>query len=283
MISRAILKILTRKPWVADMRDPWTTEELRYGSKNWRLAIDKYSERLLLRNADIVIGVTPGWLDDLKQLAGEVEKDGKFELITNGYDESDFAGYPLPDLNSKNEIMMSHVGNMFEGGLEPLISGIQNLNGSLMDRLRVELIGYVHPSDQDRLANSPAQKTFICQSQKISHIESLEKMRASHVLLLSLPLEYYPGKVFEYMRVGRPVLAIVPDGSVLNLIKRAQIGLVFLRDDEEGLTEAINQIVDDYDGFVKQNYRPDWNFIRQFERKTLSKKLSSILDRISIN
>ena len=85
------------------------------------------------------------------------------------------------------------------------------------------------------------------------------------------------------MRVGRPVLAIVPDGSVSNLIKRAQIGLVFLRDDEEGLTEAINQIVDDYDGFVKQNYRPDWNFIRQFERKTLSKKLSSILDRISIN
>jgi glycosyltransferase involved in cell wall biosynthesis len=281
MISGLTLKKLTGRPWVADMRDPWTTEELRYGSKSWRRLIDKYSERLLLKKADIIVGVTPGWLNDLKRLAGEENVEGKYELITNGYDESDFAGYPLPNLKFENEILLSHVGSMFEGGLEPLLMSLQNVNGSLLDRLRIELIGYIHPSDQKSLAKSPAQGSFIYQSQRITHVESLEKMRSSHVLLLSLPLEYYPGKVFEYMRVGRPVLAIVPEGSVSRLVKKAQIGPVLKRDDSEGIIGVLGQIVDDYDEFVSQYYQPDWEFICQFERETLSKKLSNIFDRIS--
>lgn len=281
MISGLILKIITGKSWVADMRDPWTTEELRYRSKSWRRAIDKYFERMLLKNADIVIGVTPGWLNDLKRLAGEEGRSGKYELITNGYDESDFASHPLPELNCENEILISHVGSMFEGGLQPLLSSIQNVNGSMVSRLRIDLIGYIHPKDQERLANSPARGSFDYQAQRISHVESLDKMRASHVLLLSLPLEYYPGKVFEYMRVGRPVLAVVPEGSVSELVKQAQIGAVFNHEDTGEITGVINQIVGDYDGFLEDYYRPDWDFIRQFERENLAKRLSEILDKVS--
>jgi hypothetical protein len=83
------------------------------------------------------------------------------------------------------------------------------------------------------------------------------------------------------MRVGRPVLAIVPEGSVSRLVKKAQIGPVLKRDDSEGIIGVLGQIVDDYDGFVSQYYQPDWEFICQFERETLSKKLSNIFDRIS--
>ncbi|MGW8144264.1 MAG: glycosyltransferase [Anaerolineales bacterium] len=281
MISGFILKLTTGRPWVADMRDPWTTEELRYRSRSWRRVIDKFFERLLLRNADLVIGVTPGWLDDLKRLAGEEDLDGKYVLITNGYDESDFAGYILPVLENRREIIISHIGSMFEGGLQPLLTSIQSANGSLDNRLRIELIGYIHPSDQASLESSKIKDSFVYKSERITHVESLERMRASHVLLLSLPLEYYPGKVFEYMRLGRPVLAIAPEGSVSRLVKKAQIGPVLDRDDNKGLMEILDYIANDYDGFVNQFYKPDWGFIRQFERKTLTEKLSAVFDRLS--
>ena len=123
--------------------------------------------------------------------------------------------------------------------------------------------------------------TLTYHSNRITHVQSLQIMRESHILLLSLPLEYYPGKVFEYMRVGRPVLALVPDGSVANLIQRAQIGCVINRDNIGRLSKVLEQIVFDYDGFVQQYYQPNWEFIQQFERKILTKKLSSIFERVS--
>lgn len=282
LVSGLILKKITGRPWVADMRDPWTTEELRYGTKSWRRAIDKYFERLCLRNADIIIGVTPMWLEDLQRITGEESAVGKFELITNGYDESDFADCSVPSLNSKSEIMISHVGSMFRGGLEPLLLSLNNINGALLERIRFELIGYVHPLDQENLANSTARNSFYYQPKRVTHVQSLQIMRESHVLLLTLPFEYYPGKVFEYMRVGRPVLALVPEGSVANLIEQAQIGCVIYRENIDRLSEVLEQILFDYDGFVQKHYQPNWDFIRQFERKILTKKLSSVFDRVSV-
>ena len=35
--------------------------------------------------------------------------------------------------------------------------------------------------------------------------------------------------------------------------------------------------------FVEEYYRPDWDFIRQFKRETLTAQLGKILDRVSSN
>jgi glycosyltransferase involved in cell wall biosynthesis len=280
LISGWILKMLTGCPWVADLRDPWTTEELRYRTKSWRRAVDKYFERICFRNADIVIGVTPGWLNDLQRLAGEESRVGKYELVTNGYDESDFADYALPELKRDSEIRISHVGSIFQGALEPLLESMMDLNGALQDRIRFEFIGYIHPADLACLAQSSVKDSFKLQAKRITHVQSLKVMRESHILLFTLPLEYYPGKVFEYMRVGRPVLALVPQGAVAKLIGQAQIGCVINRDDINRLGEILEQIGIDYDGFVRKYYQPNWDFIQQFERQNLTQKLGSIFDRV---
>lgn len=282
LISGLILKKLFRIPWIADMRDPWTTDKLRYRKKGWRRAVDKYIEKICLSNADIVISVTPKWLADLKSITGEEPLMGKYELITNGYDESDFEGHSLPDLSSKPEIIVSHVGSMFRGGLDPLLSTLKYFNSALLERIRFELIGYVHPIDQEILANSSARSSFNFQPTRVTHVQSLQIMRESHVLLLSLPFEYYPGKLFEYMRVGRPVLALVQEDSAAHLIEQMQIGCVIYRDNANKLSEILEEIVLDYDGFVQKYYHPNWDYIKQFDRKILTKKLGAIFDRVSV-
>lgn len=276
MLSGLVLKKLTGLSWVADIRDPWTTEELRYRSKSWRGVVNKYFERFFLRNADIVIGVTPNWVADLQRLARQESVTGKYKLITNGYDESDFEGTSIPKLDDISGVEISHIGSMFRGGLEPLLLGFQTIDTQAKERLRFKLIGYIHPRDQESLVKFPFNNAFAYRSKRITHVRALQIMRESHVLLLSLPFEYFPGKVFEYMRVGRPILALVPDGSMADLIQRAQIGCVVNREDTDRISEVLKQIAFDYDGFVNQYYQPDWRFIQRFERKILTKKLSSI-------
>jgi len=281
MLSGLILKKLTGRHWVADLRDPWTTEELRYRTTSWRGVVDRYLERLFLRNADIVIGVTPNWVADLQCLAREEEVNGKYELITNGYDETDFGNIPLPPLSVASGISISHVGSMFQGGLEPILSSLESTNGKVKERLNFKLVGYLHPCDRENLEISSSRNSFSYHSSRTSHAQALQMMQDSHVLLLSLPFEYYPGKVFEYMRLGRPVLALVPEGPAANLITEAQIGCVVNRVDIDALSQVFEDIALDYDGFVERYYRPNWEFIKNFERKNLTKKLAAIFDRVA--
>jgi glycosyltransferase involved in cell wall biosynthesis len=281
LISGLILQRFTGVPWVADMRDPWTTEELRYRSTGWRYSVDKYIERKCLGNADIVIGVHPKWIEDLGSRSEENHSSGKFVLITNGFDESDFSNHSLSDLNSDNGIKISHIGSMFEGSLEPLLTSLENLDNSILINLSLEFIGYIHPKDLDELNKSPVRRIINYQPQRIPHKKALEEMEGSHILFLSLPFEYFPGKIFEYMRTGRPVLAIVHNCSVRELIEKSQVGCVINQDDTDKLSEVLKQIVLDYDGFLQEYYHPNWDYISQFDRRNLTYKLSCVFDRVS--
>ena len=283
LITGLILKMITGVPWVADFRDPWTTEELRYRTTGWRSNVNRFVERKTLRGANSVIGVTPNWIDDLQHIAGETKKSNKYYLITNGYDEADFSSLTLADLTFNSEVKISHIGSMYQGSIEPLLNGLTQIDQSVITKLRVEIIGYMHPQDLDMLSSTSYPGKIIYQHQRITHEESLELMCNSHVLLLSLPFEYFPGKVFEYMRVGRPVLAIAQDGAVADLIKKSGIGYVVNQRDSENLVKILEQVALDYGAFVDTYYHPNWEYIHQFERRILTQKLSSIFYKESLN
>lgn len=283
LITGLILKTITGVPWVADFRDPWTTEKLRYGTTGWRLIVNRFIERHTLRGANSVIGVTPNWVEDLQRLADLPEISDKFYLITNGYDETDFSNQTLPDLESETKVKLSYIGSMYQGGIEILLNALSQIDQSALSKLRFEIIGYMHPSDLEKLNHANHLGNISYQPQRISHEKSLLVMRNSHVLLLTLPFEYYPGKVFEYMRVGRPVLAISEYDPITNLINQSGIGCVVNSNDTDNLTKTLEQIAFDYEGFNRSFYHPNWEYIHQFKRSVLTQKLSTIFNNVSNN
>jgi glycosyltransferase involved in cell wall biosynthesis len=283
LVTGWILKNITGIPWVADFRDPWTTDVLRYKSKGWRLRVNRFVEHHTLRGADSVIGVTPNWVEDLQSLAGEPEKSEKYHLITNGYDESDFTDFSLPELDVATAKKITHIGSIYHGGIEDLLNGLSHIDHSALSKLRIELIGYMHPHELEKLTHATYLSNISYQPDRISHEQSLVLMRNSHVLFLSLPYECYPGKVFEYMRVGRPVLAIAQPGAITNLINQTGIGCVVSRNDSDNLIKTLEQIAFDYEGFVGNYYHPNWEVIHQFERRVLTKKLSTVFNNVSTN
>ena len=81
-----------------------------------------------------------------------------------------------------------------------------------------------------------------------------------------------PGKLFEYMATGRPIIALGdPAGDSAEIIKEAQAGKVFRH-------EAIKDIEAYLEEQVSASGQSEKGKLEQFERKFFTGKLAKLLD-----
>lgn len=280
LLSGLLLKYITKKPWVVDMRDPWTTDNYRYKSTGLRLLIDKRVERYCISGADAVISVTPNWVEDLKKTSQNNCRNDHFFLITNGFDPDDFVS-EKSNLKQKDNgiIRLYHPGSLYKGSLEPLIKGIIKFQQrGIPSKLRCEFVGYIHPEEVHQLESSSAHEIVQWEPRRISHTDALEEMKKAQILFLSLPFDYFPSKLFEYMNAGRPILALTNTGNASELIRHSGTGCVVSPDNPDRLADVLEQIATDYTGFVTQYYQPERDVIRRYERRFLTERLSTVLN-----
>lgn len=279
LLTGRLLKALTGCPWVADLRDPWTTDVARYHNRGLRRSVDRVVERFCLRSADAVIAVKPDWLQDLRRRTGLPDHDRRFALITNGFDRDDFP--QASGCRAQNDIRnICYMGSLYRGAIDPLLSALDRLAPSVRARLHFTLVGYVHPFDLDRLNRSEVRGLFTHRPERMSHPQAVAIMQESAVLLLLLPFDYYPGKIFEYMQAGRPVLAVGREGEASELVSRAGIGSFVAAEDSERLAEMLAAIALDHDRFLAAHYRPRREVIDQYDRVALARRLAEVLDSV---
>jgi glycosyltransferase involved in cell wall biosynthesis len=65
----------------------------------------------------------------------------------------------------------------------------------------------------------------------VPHERAIQHLAESHAALCILDVvegveRIYPAKIFEIMRVGRPCLALTPDGALARLVRRHRLGEV---------------------------------------------------------
>ena len=88
-----------------------------------------------------------------------------------------------------------------------------------------------------------------------------------------------PSKLFSYLGSGNPVLAMVPEGEVRDIIERAQAGIFADPDDVDGMVHAVETLYDEWFAAGKKFERKE-DEISKFERRALTKRLAAALDRI---
>lgn len=189
-------------PWVADFRDPWTKmfffENLPLlpwvRRRHFRL------EKSVLDEATAVISVTPRVQADFASRTST-----PVHLITNGYDESDFAA-DLPE-RTDGKFRVVHTG-LFASDGNPLelwnaLAGLCSESSEFAQRLEIRLAGKVDPEIVEAIteAGLGAQLKLLGY---LPHPESVAELRQSDIILLPLRHgpEYskvYPGKIFECM------------------------------------------------------------------------------------
>lgn len=278
-----LLRFALGIPWVLEFRDPWYLS-----ARPFRRRFEAMLHGFLLKHADAVVVVTEEHAFDLKN-TWKVPTE-KLHLIRNGFDEDDFTP-EREDYKSalpKGHFHISHMGTIYEGNSGNFFAALRDLTierPDIVSQLLVNIIGY--PDQQVlRLASDARLKDLIHIQGLVSHEKALNIMRASHGLLLFWAGSRYSrmavaGKTYEYLRVGRPIIAIAREGGLKQLIQEGKAGCVVHPDDTAGIKRALIQLFDQHsrNGHRPQPAQPE--YVAQFRYDRLAQRLSGIFDQVT--
>lgn len=247
LVARA-LKRKTHLPWVADFRDPWT-ENMHRTSIRWRLALEKRMEKSVFEEADAITTVTESFAQDFKRLypARDVH------VIYNGFDPEDFMELKGSPPNAP--LTFAYTGILY-GKRHPryFFQALKRLidNGMIRpDDVRLEVAGvldYPGRSENRDALIALGLETVVRDHGFLPHREALALLKTSHVLIVFGDQEatagrYIPGKLFEYMAIGRPILGLLKPGEASRIIEQFALGVHADPSDVDEIEEALRHIV----------------------------------------
>jgi len=240
LIALALKRELGVK-WIADFRDPWTFIDFYTQLKltGWADAKHKRLEREVLREADLVTSVSWHWAADSESLGAP-----NVEVITNGYDPDDLPSPPEP---VDDAFSLVHIGSLSPTRNAPeLWKALKMLcdeDPTFAAKFKLRFVG---PVDHT-IAESVEQAglgAHLERTGRVTHEEAMRQMQRARVLLLLVNdtpnlMGILPGKLFEYISTGRPILGVGPtQGDVAKVLDRAPHAVI----DRPSLTEQRDQI-----------------------------------------
>ncbi len=253
-------------PHIPVLIDPWV-DIIYY--RNFKrsaptLAIDNHLEKSVMTNASSVVFVTKSTLEDYSWKYPFI-KD-KADVLYWGYNEEDFE-----DVEQENDKMgyklIIHAGNIFDYQNPPhLWKRIKEKNDE--EVIKIKFIGTVSPAvknaiEKNELAGITDYAGFLPYKEMLS-----ELMKADYLLVCATEKRHVPGKLFEYLRTGRPILAFGDDNEeVKSILEETNSGMIFRydQDPEEFFNKA-------------DTFRTNLQVVKQFDRRNIAAKFAQILD-----
>ncbi len=237
-----------RPPWVADFRDGWTFHPWKpdYPTGAQR-RLDAFLERRVVTTAERTTCVEAPVAEDLRSRLGI-----DAELVPNGWDpdltaESEDAS--LPELDD-DRLQLVHTGKLSGGwGRDPgpLLEALELLKAESPEtagRLQLVLAGRLDRSERE-LIDSFRLGELVHHVGHLTRAQSIKlQRRADALVLLTAPdlVWELPGKVFEYMGSGRPVLALAAGNEAARVVGETGIGWTVPPDDVIAIASALRRV-----------------------------------------
>lgn len=240
------LRLKQQRPeirWVADFRDPWSEWDLLDALQLSSVARARHRqlERQVLNRADRVITIAPFHQQRLEQLGGR-----SVDVITNGFDPDDFSGIVR---KPTNRFTIRHVGMVDElRNPRPFLEAVRQLLAESPEFARdlfIEFIGNVNSVFQTEVRQDPALAAVVHFRNAIPHQQLMQTYGETDLQLLilahtALAPGNLPGKFFEYLASGNPILAVGPtQGDAQEVLAVTQSGQIFERTDVAGIKSAL--------------------------------------------
>jgi glycosyltransferase involved in cell wall biosynthesis len=202
--------------WLADFRDPWSEWGLLDSLNVNPLArsIHRKLENKVLTSADKIITITPFYVRKFEALSQR-----KVTLLTNGYDEDDFTSLVMAP---SEKFVIRHVGIINERcDPRPFLAVIEKLideHSEFASLLKVDYVGEVHSRVKEFVLASRSLSECTTFTPSVPHDQLISMYGNSSLLLLVLTgykdaEGYLPGKLFEYLATGLPILGIGPEAG----------------------------------------------------------------------
>jgi len=270
ILALKLKKEFSHIKWIADMRDEMSQSPY----------IDKKREKYYLKleqqifnEADALTTVSRPILDEFQRL--NQNKKLLFREIRNGYD------FDIVNKSYKNKIFTIRYVGSFYGDINPnnfLKAMARLLANNHIEEVNIEFIGvkthFKIPQEVEK---------YLTIIPTVTHIEAIELMKKSDVLLLIHPSNgrkgVFTGKLFEYLATVRPILALIDEEDVASeLIKEVNAGYVCDNQKIDDIEENILKLYNEY----KQDKKRDVNIniIKKHHRKEQVKRLEKLIGEI---
>jgi glycosyltransferase involved in cell wall biosynthesis len=272
----AAVKRASGAAWVADLRDPLTSNPHRRGYESRLAQLKERSVggigRLVASRADAIVAASDAIADEARGLSPK----GRVVTIANGCDFDDFAGL---EHHPSDRLRLTHTGN-FHGKRDPK-PFFRALAESGLEDVVVRFAGDVRAADRE-YAEALGLGDRIELLGYVSRRRSLELQRDSEALLLLIPDSggrgkgVLTGKIFEYLAAERPILAVVPpDGAAADLLRETAAGTVVAPDDVDAIRTALVDLHRRWkDGSLEGTpLSPEWR-----ERLSRAKRVEELAD-----
>jgi glycosyltransferase involved in cell wall biosynthesis len=288
------LKWLTGKPWVMDLRDPWTLEPLGWylRSKGARLSLEKGIERLCMRNADAIVTSTPEAAAGYAEIYPRWKR--KIHAIPNGYEADEFEeartslsrSEALRGIDAET-FVMSHLGTLCRHTDLPacpsgLLDAVRSLarEGAVSPRaFRMIFAGSMN-QETERLIAAYGLDALVTMTGPVSHIEALRIMLRSDLLFLYDPNSdaryYVHGKLYEYLASGKRVLGVLPEGAARRLLESSGRAIAVTGDIEREIRPVLLEALS---GSGADATRAGFDIAR-YEGSRLATTLARVLDEV---
>ena len=269
-------------PWIADFRDPWTQNP--YKDRQFEIfeRINQLFEHQVVKNASFVVCNTIPLRERMENLYEDVDPY-KYVYISNGYWKPLFQ--QLEYNKTDNRLIISHAGTLYARrspiSILKAISALKKKRVVNNDNFLLKFVGGKGISDinTDLLATLDIVD-LVKFTPRVEHHDALQILAQSDVLLLIQPDTklQIPGKLFEYMAVGHPILAIAGDGATSDLIESEKIGFVVNPKHIDALEELIKFLMEKFKKGDPLKIMPAESHAK-YESLALTEKLVELFER----
>jgi hypothetical protein len=272
-----------RYRWIADFRDPLAgnpgSGDVNAFHKFWY----RRTERLFAEAADCIIANTDAAQHSLQ--AAYPAKAQKICLIWNGFDpERRLSALPLP---AGQRRVYSHVGELYEGrSMTPLLYSIGRLiDSGRLDPAKVQIqqIGPVRAGclpDANFTAAAEAKGWLRVVPDQIPQDEAQKISCQSHGLVIVQPHSavQVPGKLFEYVQIGRPILAyILPNSPIERILRHSEVPYAAAY--ANGASDAMDEAVCRYFQLDSTPVKPSTWFADSFDGQKQAEQLYQLIQQ----
>ena len=213
--------------WITEFRDPWITNPFRDKKIFPFEYIDNKLEKLVLEKCDKIIDISEKYKFNFIERYSFLT-DRKISVIPNGFDSEDFDF--LKDLKKRKNQFYTIVSAGSYYQKRSLLPFLQAWKSAMDEFPHLEQnIQFIHFGNIDVGAQLFLDRNLVPNikiKKSIAHKLCIEEMyHADCLLLIPGPGEgTMPGKTFEYLATGNPILALINDGPTKVLINELRAG-----------------------------------------------------------
>lgn len=278
-LTGLLLKKFRNVRWIADFRDMWTGGDFFKPLNFIYRKMNRSLEKMIVMNSDYVTCVSK----EIFNRYNTFRDKKNTELIYNGYDKEDF---PESCAYTNEKIKLTFYGTIHKYS-EPLyfvniLNEIIEKNIKLRDKIELNIIGNdFHRNWREKID----KKLKINDIGYIDHSSGIKELIQSDLLLFTLSEKasfgLITGRIFEILGSGIPVLAVIPDIEVKEILEKLKNVHIFNENNKEAVIEFLQN-------FFKEKV-PDLNkekmwvynsTAKEYTREKISEKFIDIFNRI---